>query len=187
MPRDLTGNSISDVYTSFLHISADNLTTVSQPVFDGLGVLAPLKISTTGLKLDGNVQINNVQYPGVTGVQGSILYVINNTGRVGYTTLLDLLEESIGTSLPNDGVYSNPKITVTEGIVSKVEDNPSVKTFFIRNTNPSTSDYIAAAAEDWPFPVVNDVAFVRNLANDGLIKLRYTGESASGWVIEKTI
>ena len=63
----------------------------------------------------------------------------------------------------------------------------TINTFYIRNFNPTTRDYTAAASEDWPYPVINDVAFIRNLANDGLIKLRFTGESGTGWVIEKTI
>jgi hypothetical protein len=187
MPRDLTGNSISDVYSSFLHLSATSLTSTFQPVFDGIGVTSPLQVSTSGLRLDGSVQINRVTYPGNKGDQGSIVYVIDSTGRLGYTSLLDLLRSDIGTALPIDGVYSNPRVTITEGIVSKVQDNPTINTFYIRNFNPTTRDYITAASEDWPYPVINDVAFIRNLANDGLIKLRFTGESGTGWVIEKTI
>jgi hypothetical protein len=186
MPIDLTGNSISNVYTSFLHLSSSQLQDTMVSVHDGIGTRTGLNLSTNGVELLGNVSANGLQFPNGPGPVTDILYQATST-QLGFINVLASIEAAIEDTLPNDGTYSSPAVKVTRGIISEIKDNPSIKTFFIRNFNPSIRDYISVITQDWPFPVFNDIAFVRNLANDGLIKLRFTSGDGGAWVIEETI
>ena len=125
MPIDLTGESISDVYSSFLHLSTNTLTTTPQQIADGVGNLAPVLISTEGITLSGSVSIHSVQFPSPAGTQYQILRV-DGDGNLEYASILDtiLLEKEV--TLPVDGRYSNPVITIEEGLVTQIENNPSI-------------------------------------------------------------
>lgn len=186
MPIDLTGESISDVYSSFLHLSTNALTTTPQQVADGIGNLAPVLLSTEGIALSGSVSINSYQFPSAVGTQYQMLRV-DGSGDLEYAGVLDtlLLEKDI--TLPVDGRYSNPVITIEEGIVTSIQNNPAIKTFFIRKGSPVTSDYIDAIVVDWPYPVMGDIAFVHNLETNNVYRAEYTGASITGWEIQTTI
>jgi len=182
MAQNLTNNSINDIYSTFLHISASNLTSTPQRVFDGLGNLTQLFVSTVGVSLSGAVSINNVQYPTATGTINQIP-AIGSTGSLEFKNLQDILN-STGLSNIVNATYSAPTIVVENGIIKELKNNKSVKTFYIRRTSPSNQDIINAVTGDWLNPVNNDIAFVHNLQNNTVYKLTY---SSLGWAIIQTI
>lgn len=182
MPADLTGNSIANIYTSFLHVSAVSASPSLEPVFDGLGNKIPLQVSTIGVSLSGNVSINNMKMPTVVGTSNQIMSV-NSTGDLEYRTVVDVLTSSSVSNVV-DGVYSSPSITMSNGFIQSMGNNTTIKTFFIRSSIPTNQTILDQPQKNWANPVVNDVAYVMNLAENKAYKVVYT---SYGWNLTESI
>lgn len=182
MPDDLTGSSLANIYTSFLHVSSDFITSSFEQVFDGQGNKVPMYVSTRGVSLSGNVSINNMSFPESVGNPNQIISV-NSSGNLQYRTVIDVLTSS-SVSTVVDGTYSSPKITMLNGFINALADNPTVKTFFTRTANITPQNLILIPQLNWPNPVVNDIAYVMNLADNKAYKISY---SAFGWNLTESI
>jgi hypothetical protein len=180
MAQDLTNNSINDIYSTFLHISANTLTSTPQRVFDGLGNLSQLFVSTLGVGLSGTVTINNVAYPTLPGTVNQVP-VVNTSGSLEFKNIQDILT-STGLSNLINATYSSPSIVVENGVIKELKNNISVKTFYMRRTSPTNQDIINTVV--WANPVVDDIAHVHNLQGNTVYKLTYT---SLGWQITQTI
>lgn len=182
MSADLTGSSLATAYTSFLHVSALSVSSSFEQVFDGLGNKVPMYISTTGVFLSGDVTINNMVLPKNIGTVNQIM-AVNSSGNLQYRTVVDVLTSS---SIANvvDGVYSSPKITMLNGFIQSLADNTSVKTFFTRDSNITNQKLVNIAQTNWANPVVNDFAYIMNLATNTAYKVVFT---AFGWNVTESI
>lgn len=182
MPDNLTGSSLANVYTSFLHMSSTSASSSFEKVFDGLGNSIPIYVSTNGVSLSGNVSINSMKLPTEVGLVNQVISV-NNSGNLQYRTIIDVLTSS-SVSTVVDGTYSSPKITMLNGFINALADNPTVKTFFTRTANITPQNILLIPQQNWPNPVVNDIAYVMNLADNNAYKIVY---SAFGWNITESI
>lgn len=190
MPADLTGNKIQDIYSSFLHLSSTNLTTNLESVFDGNGNEAPIKVSTESIllnnkvSLSGTVTINDNTYPSQIGQVNNLLSVGVTPGVLSFRTLSDVLTSSVSSFIQN-GTYSSPVITYHGGLPIQVFNNPSIKSFFVRDIALDNSKAITTIQTDWPFPVEGDIARVLNLHDSKAYNYKYN--STTGWVVVNSI
>lgn len=182
MPANLTGNSLADTYTSFLHVSSTSTSSSFESVFDGLGTRLPMYVSTLGVALSGNVSINNMKLPTEVGTTNQIMSV-NSAGNLEYRTVVDVLTSSSVSTVAN-GTYSSPRITMANGFIQTLADNTSIKTFFTRTSSITTTKILALPQQNWTNPVVNDIAYVMNLAENRAYKVVYT---SSGWNLTESI
>ena len=182
MAQDLTGNSIKSVYSSFLHLSSGNLTSQLEKVFDGVGNEAPIMISTGGVALSGNVSISNVQYPKIAGNAYDVISV-GGDGNLIFSSISNTLTAS-GYTKSTSGTFSNPRLTIANGLIQDVKDNPSIKTFFLRVGTFTNTAGINAIQSNWPFPSVNDIANVMNMTDLKVYVYKYT---SNGWENQQVI
>jgi len=159
MPESFNGLQIKDIWTTFLHISGQQLTNQFQPVFDGGGVQSSLYLSTTAAKAT-NLEVGSISYPASGGNVNDIPVLATANSLV-----LRSITNVLSTAAPlSDGLYSSPNIRVTNGIIAGVVGTGgSTKTFILPNRlNTESSPDLPAiiAAISWINPTDNDVAIV---------------------------
>ena len=159
MPESFNGLQMKDIWSTFLHISGQQLTNQLQPVFDGGGVQSSLSLSTTAAKVT-NLEVGSITYPASGGNVNDIpvLATANSLVFRSFTSALS-------TAAPlSDGLYSSPNIRVTNGIIAGITGTGgSTKTFILPNrlnTESSPSLPAIIAAISWINPADNDVAIV---------------------------
>lgn len=150
--RNLTGQLLSNVYSTFLHLTGTVSDTNYQSVYDGLGNITTLKLTTTGASVD-NFIVNKSAFtfakspPVSTGV--NMLVYSTATSAVESRTINSILST---TNSLTDGNYSSPTITVSGGIIRSLYSNDVSR--FIRATAttllssesvPSTGTYAVSA------------------------------------------
>lgn len=150
--RNLTGQLLSNVYSTFLHLTGTVSDTNYQSVYDGLGNITTLKLTTTGASVD-NFIVNKSAFtfakspPVSTGV--NMLVYSTATSAVESRTINSILST---TNNLFDGVYLTPSITVSGGIITSLSSNSVSK--FIRATEttilssesvPSSTAYATSA------------------------------------------
>lgn len=185
MPANLTGNKVQDIYSSFLHLSGDNLTGNLESVFDGIGNKTPMQVSTEqvllskNVSLSGLVSINNNIYPSTLGEPGQVI-AVDSAGVLSFNSIVNVLNNSPSqtVSIPN-GTYSNPVIVYNANMAVEVRYNPSIKTFFVRDQALTTDAATQVIQTDWPHPVTGDIARVLNLADNKVYNYKYN--SSYGW------
>lgn len=182
MAQDLTGNPVKTIYSTLLHLSATNLTNQLEKVFDGLGNEAPFMISTEGVSLSGEVSISNVKYPKEAGNAYDTI-AVGSDGNLIFSSIANTLTAS-GYTKEFSGVYSSPRLTIANGLIQEAKDNPSIKTFFLRKDTFNNTDGINTIQANWPFPSINDLANVVNLADLKAYVFKYT---ANGWINQQVI
>lgn len=127
MPTDLTGQQISDIYPSFLHTGTSSLCSLETPVYDGIGNISTLSISTTSISLS-NAKINEIEYPQSVGNAGEVI-VSDGVSKFNVTSIAAAIAATNGT-IPANGTYSSPVISINNGVVSSVISTLDNKTFF---------------------------------------------------------
>ena len=127
MPTDLTGQQISDIYPSFLHTGTSSLCSLETPVYDGIGNISTLSISTTSISLS-NAKINEIEYPQSVGNAGEVI-VSDGVSKFNVTSIAAAIAAANGT-IPANGTYSSPVISINNGVVSSVISTLDNKTFF---------------------------------------------------------
>jgi hypothetical protein len=156
MPENLTGYDISDVYSSFLHLSTFSLSSSLVPVYDGLGNKTTLQLSTTNASLS-NLAINNISYPQSIGpIQGVV--VSDGVSQLSIKSIVSVLT-SINANVPADGVYSSPVITIANNQISQIISSLDNKTFFYPTrlsiqAGPSKQQLLEVVS--WNSPQVGD-------------------------------
>jgi hypothetical protein len=157
-----------------------------QPLFDGVGSRSTVWLSTEGVTLSGDVRLNKTGMPTGRGVENQILK-LDTDGNIVFADLYDeWTRESGFTILPN-GTYSSSRMTIANGYITNIVNNPRINTFFMRKASPAPGDYIKVITNFWKNPAINDIAFVHNLENNTAYRIVYTGATASGWEITETI
>lgn len=159
MPESFNGLQIKDIWTTFLHISGQQLTNQLQPVFDGSGVQSSLSLSTTAVKVT-NFEAGSVTYP-ASGGNVNDIPVLTTANSLVFRSITNVLSTAAPLS---DGLYSSPNIRVTNGIIAGIAGTGgSTKTFILPNrlnTESSPSLPAIIAAISWINPADNDVAIV---------------------------
>lgn len=191
MATDLTGFSLSEVYTTFLHTSGGPLSAgVLQRVFNGVGEQTPLRVAVSSIAIDGNFTCNSVQYPVTPGAINTIP-VMGNNNTLEFKTLQNVLTSTQVTPV-QDGVYSSPRIAFVDGLVSSVQNTGATKIFFIGSrttlqSGPSLADLRNAIVWNSQ-PTAGDVAFVMQkvMTRTGSTMSdidvhRFEFENTSGW------
>jgi hypothetical protein len=186
MPANLGDSKLSSVYTSFVHLSSDSLNSNLEYVYDGAGNRTTLQVSTTSVQLS-NVTINNITYPTSVGpAQG----VVTSDGSSNFTvSSLASILSNINTTIPSDGVYSSPVITVEKNIVSSIVSSLDNKTFFYPSRTsvqigPSKEQLLSVAT--WNSPVNGDkLNILQKITKNGAIHdiaiNVFTYSTGSGW------
>lgn len=186
MPANLTGNPLSTVYSSFLHLSSTGLTGAMERVFDGTGNGSCMFISTSSISLSGALTVNGVVFPPTGSVENAIP-ALDGANNLIFRTLNYLLTAANASDVV-DGNYSNPTLTMKDGLLQSVYTNGGSKTFFIASrlqsqAGPSVTTLIQTI--QWPFPIIGDVSHVMQKVTNGsamvdldVFKFTY---SASGW------
>lgn len=186
MPIDLTGQNISDIYSSFLHTGFASLCSEETPVYDGLGNISTLSLSTSSASLS-NLKINQIEYPQSIGVAGGVV-ISDGVSKLSVASIASVLS-TINSTVPQDGSYSAPVITIANGVISKIVSSNDNKTFFYPSrvktvAGPSSSLLIEAII--WNNPLIGDKANViqKVLNSDGSlnnIDINVFTYTASGW------
>jgi hypothetical protein len=167
MPENLTGYDISDVYSSFLHLSSFSLSSTLVPVYDGVGNKSTLQLSTTSASIS-NLNINNISYPQSIGpIQGVV--VSDGISQLSIKSIVSVLT-SINANVPADGVYSSPVITIANNQISQIISSLDNKTFFYptrlsTQTGPSKQQLLEVVS--WNSPQVGDKLNVLQKVTNG--------------------
>lgn len=165
MPANLTNQSISEVYPSFLHF-ATSASGDLQRVYDGVGTGTSLYLSTTSLSIDGTINLNNVRFnvSNVGIAEDSILVWNNNGGSpsLNFKPIVNVLAAK-NINIGSTGIYSSPVITISNGIISNIYSSGNYKMFYIGSryasqTQPDSSTLISQI--QWLGPVNGDRADV---------------------------
>ncbi len=171
MPTDLTGSNISDIYTSLLHISGSTLSAAVTPIYDGKGNKSTLSLSTSSVSIS-NLNVNGVTYPTAVGSAQGVV-VSDGVSKFTVSSLASVLS-NINTTIPTNGVYSSPVVTIENSLVSSIVSSIGNKTFFYptrvsTESGPSKEQLLSVVS--WNSPVTNDKAIVlqKVLNSDGSI------------------
>jgi hypothetical protein len=156
----LTNTNISDTYLGVLHARGVPLSATGQTkIHDGSGEISALSIgrqnngvSVTGVLssnaiVKGNSLVaNDLTMPRIdTGNNGDIV-IRSGAGTLALSGFSNVFN-SVFSSYP-DGVYVNPKITVSNGLITNIESKPSVVMLSASNilyyygNNPSIFNYL---------------------------------------------
>lgn len=192
MAQDLTGQSLSEVYSTFLHTDTTILSSGPLPIYNGVGEKTSLSLSTSSAVVTGSFVLNNVVFPLSTGPIFSVP-VMTSTNKLEYRTLNFILTSTQTVPIAN-GTYSSATITYTNGLISSITNTGSTKTFFIasRTTNsagPSISTLINTIV--WTSPSNGDVAFIYQKVMTGstmtdLTVFRFVYSTSQGWELQQT-
>ena len=149
---NLTGEFLSNVYSTFLHLTGTVSNTNYQSVYDGVGNITTLKLTTTGVSVD-NLRVKTSQFtfadkpPSTTAL--NMLVYVSGTSAVEARTINSVL--STTNNIVN-GTYSSPTITVSGGVITSLSSNSISR--FIRATSsillsseavPTSNQYAASA------------------------------------------
>jgi hypothetical protein len=109
---------ISDSYTGLLHTASTSLTGGKAQVFDGAGNESALLVGSqgSGITVDGQLTAGGFQYP-VSDITNGVA-VSDGNFNITLQSLQSLLKMS-GSDIAN-GVYQNPNITFTDGVITAV-------------------------------------------------------------------
>lgn len=192
MAQDLTGQSLSEVYSTFLHTDTTVLSSGPLPIYNGVGQKTSLSLSTSSAVVTGSFVLNNVVFPLSTGPIFSVP-VMTSTDKLEYRTLNFILTSAQTVPIAN-GTYSSATITYANGLISSITNTGSTKTFFIasRTTNsagPSIPTLINAIV--WTSPSNGDVAFIYQKVMTGstmtdLTVFRFVYSTSQGWELQQT-
>lgn len=150
MPNALTNTNISATYNGVLHADGTTIPpTGQQAVYDGVGVQSSLSIGRTnqGASVTGSLSATDL-YAGqlrMPRIDGTPNQVVTRTGTG--TLELKSLSELIGGSAITDGIYTNPKITVSGGVITTIVSRPTINLLttpvsLISTGRQSINDYI---------------------------------------------
>lgn len=132
MPNALTNTNISATYKGVLHANGEPLPDISiKPVYDGTGVQSALSLgrsnqgaSVTGLLSANDVKAGELRMPNKdNGVQFQVV-ARTSPGILELKSLADLNGGGI-----LDGTYTNPKITVSGGVITQIVSRPTITLF----------------------------------------------------------
>ena len=109
---------ISDSYTGLLHTASTSLTGGKAQVFDGAGNESALLVGSqgSGITVDGQLTAGGFQYP-VSDLTNGIA-VSDGNFNITLQSLQSLMRVS-GSDIA-DGLYQNPNITFTDGVITAV-------------------------------------------------------------------
>lgn len=192
MAQDLTGQSLSEVYSTLLHTDTTILSSGPLPVYNGVGSKTSLSLSTSSAVVTGSFVLNNVVFPLATGPIFSVP-VMTSANNLEYRTLNFILTS--GQTIPvADGTYSSATITYANGLISAITNTGTTKTFFIasRDTNsagPGNETLINSIT--WNTPSNGDIAFIFQKVMSGttmvnLTIFKYVYSTSLGWTFQQT-
>ena len=118
---------ISDSYTGLLHTASTLLTGNKVQVFDGAGNESALHVGSkdSGISVSGQLSAGGFTYP-IADIENGLLVSDGNLS-ITMKSLQDLLI-LLGSNI-SDGVYANPTITFTDGVITDVTGTiPSIVT-----------------------------------------------------------
>lgn len=130
MPNALTNTNISATYQGVLHTNGITIPPTGQEtVYDGVGVQSSLSVGRTnqGATVSGGLSATDVyagqlRMPSVDGLQNQ---VVTRTG-IGTLELKSLSDLIGGGPTIANGVYDNPRITVVNNVITKIESRPNI-------------------------------------------------------------
>lgn len=168
MPGNLTGQNLSDVYTSFLHTETPSLCSSEVFVYDGIGNKSTLSLSTTSVSIS-NLKVNQIEYPQTIGIAGGVV-VSDGVSKFTVSSIASAIT-SINTTVPVNGTYSSPVLTVQNGFISNIVNSTGNKTFFypsrVKTSSSTPSKEMLLSVVTWNSPVVGDKAIVMQKVNNG--------------------
>ena len=142
MPNALTNTNISATYQGVLHTNGITIPPTGQEtVYDGVGAQSSISLgrtnqgaTVTGLLSATDLKAGELRMPNKDGAENQV--VARTTAGV---LELKSLSDIIGGSTIANGVYDNPRITVSGNVITKIESRPSI----VILDNPVTfiSDY----------------------------------------------
>jgi hypothetical protein len=191
MAQDITGQSLSDVYKTFLHTDTVDLSSGPIKVYNGIGQQTSLSLSTSSAVVTGSLIVNNVAYPSQTGVINS-LPVMTSNNQLEYKTLTYLLTSSQNPIIAN-GTYSSATLTFIDGLISSATNTGSTKLFFIPSRAPSPGLSVENLIRQisWNLPSQGDKAFVLQKVMNGttmvdLSVYEFIYNTSTGWTLTAT-
>ena len=142
MPNALTNTNISATYQGVLHTNGITIPPTGQEtVYDGVVAQSSISLgrtnqgaTVTGLLSATDLKAGELRMPNKDGAENQV--VARTTSGV---LELKSLSDIIGGSTIANGVYDNPRITVSGNVITKIESRPSI----VILDNPVTviSDY----------------------------------------------
>lgn len=186
MPTNFTGLTISNIYPSFLHTEFSNLCSAETPVYDGLGNKSTLSLSTSSASIS-NLRINQFEYPQTIGVAGGVI-TSDGISKFSVSSIASVLS-TINTTVPLNGSYSAPVITINNGFISSIVSSNDNKTFFYPSrykTEAGPSSELLKGVISWNTPLTGDRVNVlqKVLNSDGSlynIDINVFTYSTNGW------
>jgi hypothetical protein len=130
MPNALTNTNISATYKGVLHADGEPIPASGlKPVYDGTGVQSALSIgrSNQGATVSGYLSSNDLR-AGQLKMPNEDKGIENQVVARTTSGVLELksLSDIIGGSTIANGVYDNPRITVSGNVITKIESRPSI-------------------------------------------------------------
>lgn len=191
MAQDITGQSLSDVYQTFLHTDTVDLSSGPIKVYNGIGQQTSLSLSTSSAVVTGSLVVNGVVYPTLTGAINS-LPVMTSNNQLEYKTLTYLLTSSQNPIIAN-GTYSSATLTFVDGLISSATNTGSTKLFFIPSRAPSPGLSVENLIRQisWNLPSQGDKAFVLQKVMNGttmvdLSVYEFIYNTSTGWTLTAT-
>ena len=163
MPNALTNTNISATYKGVLHTNGTTIPPSGQEaVYDGVGAQSSLSVgrSNQGATVSGGLSATDV-YAGQLRMPNQDNGIQNQVATRTSAGVLELksLSEIIGGSTITDGVYTNPRITVSEGVITNIESRPVIDllntpTPIITKTRQSMNPYLLYDyyTTEWVYP-----------------------------------
>lgn len=119
----LTDSFIADTYGSVLHADLHTLSASSQvPIYDGAGNKSSLTLAKdgAGVSITGALTAAGIRYPQEVPVPNDIMVALT-PNHLTFKSLGELIS-SIG-GFSGDGVYENPTLTFTDGVITDIQSN----------------------------------------------------------------
>lgn len=192
MAQDLTGQSLSEVYSTLLHTDTTILSSGPLPVYNGVGTKTSLSLSTSSAVVTGSFVLNNVVFPLTTGPIFSVP-VMTSANNLEYRTLNFILTS--GQTIPvADGTYSSATITYANGLISAITNTGTTKTFFIASravNTPGPSIETLITNITWNTPSNGDIAFIFQKVMSGstmtdITVFNFVYSTSLGWTLQQT-
>lgn len=187
MAKDLTGQSLAEVYSTFLHTDTTVLSTGPLPIYNGVGEKTSLSLSTSSAVVTGSFVLNNVVFPSSTGPILSVP-VMTSTNNLEYRTLNFILTGAQTTPIA-DGTYSSATITYVDGLISAITNTGTTKTFFINSRASGNAGQSVDSIRNnivWNQPTQDDIAYVIQKVMNGttfidLDIFKFVYNTSQGW------
>ena len=131
MPNALTNTNISATYKGVLHADGEPIPASGlKPVYDGTGVQSALSVgrSNQGATVSGYLSSNDLR-AGQLKMPNEDKGIENQVVARTTSGVLELksLSDIIGGSTIANGVYDNPRITVSGNVITKIESRPTIQ------------------------------------------------------------